>query len=243
MHDMLRYAWGSMRQNFVLPAQGCGYDVDVFVAMHHNARQRMQDEYVARLQAIHNSTELWVSSPDQVDAQFATVVSFLTFLAPRAATYDLVVMTRDDFVYDPGSWAVLSTKYARDALNLVSTDCAGHYWDGLHVFAGADIPTYMTGIAQNPNYPAWAHALDQAPVMSSRAIHLWFTGMYGQPDECKPAMGNLDRGDGNGIVERLGNDIFDAAREQGRCCAEPWKEMNFLLDLTRTPGLRSCPVL
>ena len=239
---MLRHGWWSVRDNFVRPARGCGYDVDVFIAMHRNARNRMPDEYVARLQAIDNSTELWVSAPDLEDQQFTTVVSFLDFLAPRASTYALVIMTRDDFVYDDGSWDILASHYDRSTLNLVSDDCAHHKWDGLHVFPGADVTIFRQAIAENVDYPHWAHSIDYQTALSVRPLNTWFQGNYGQPDECKPAMGYLDRGEGNGIVERLGNGIFDDARRQGACCAEPWKEFNDL----RNPNmatLRSCPVL
>merc|ERR1712100_315571 len=123
----------------------------------------------------------------------------------------------------------------------MSNDCSDHKWDGLHVFPGQDIPVFRQAIAQNINYPRWAHALAYRTVLSSRPLNLWFQGMYGQPDECKPPMGYLDRGDGNGIVERLGHGIFDDARSQGRCCAEPWKEFGQISDPSRNPNHRDCP--
>ena len=68
---------------------------------------------------------------DTPDSQFDVPRAFLQQQFDASA-YQLVVMTRDDFVYRQGSWDALSSRYDPRKLNIVSTDCSGHVWDGLH---------------------------------------------------------------------------------------------------------------
>jgi hypothetical protein len=227
-HDFLRVAWASMRDQLILPARRtCGMRVDVYVVMHAHSRARMSDDYWARLHAIDHSTTVWVAPAEVADTAFDVLQAFLTHLAPRAArTYDLVLRTRDDFVYDDGSWGVVAQCYRPTKLNQVSTDCNRNRWDGLHIFPGALVHMYADAFK--------ASHVNGHHVSTEQPLHLWFAGMYGQPDRCRPAMGYLDRGGPNSHTMRE-----DTSNQTNRdpCCAAPHMEARAM------DKVRSCPIL
>lgn len=241
-HDFLR-AWPSMRDSLVLPARGCGYDVDVYVAMHHNARQRMTDEYIYRLNAIDSHVTLWTSSPEVADTQFGTAEAFLRHLMSHldGSSYSLVIMTRDDFLYDLGSWTAVANLYRWDRVNFVSTDCNQNSWDGLHLFPGCEAGAFadaLSGVS--------AHRLHTP---TGQASFTWFHGRYGQPDMCRPAMGELDRGSDQLITTRYTDEQLANCQQFGMlaghsqqstcdgCCDPPYQELRALADTRRCPVL------
>jgi len=235
-HDFLSRAWPSMLANLVRPARECGFAVDVYVAMHHNSLARLSSEYLSRLHSIDSNVTVWISSPETVDQQFDLAKAFLEQF--DGVAYDLVILSRDDFVYRWGSWKALSNGYDSSKLNIVSTDCSNHLWDGLHVFPGSATPIFAHAFGG-----WWAHDILDKSDYNWDQLNLWFSELYGQPDACEPAMGYLDRGVGASINEHYSTfEIQNAyAREvhddEYHCCSMAHKELNEM------PRLRQCPVL
>jgi len=219
-----------MLEQLVQPARACGFVVDVFVAMHGNARDRLDESYMTRLYAIDANASIRVYR-DVRDTQFDTAAAFLRDLLPFANSYALVIFTRDDFVYRPGSWNALSNRYRYNMLNLVSTDCSSSPWDGLHVFPGFAISIFARAFSGQIGH----HIVEQSEYTVDQ-VHFWFHGMYGQPDECEPAMGYLDRDDLS-IEERVGMDSLRDQAEDTGCCETPGREM------AEMEVIRSCPIL
>ena len=234
-HDLLRSGWPSMLENLVMPARLCGFDVHIHVIMHPNSRARLDDEYMQRLRAIDSGASIWTVPADTPDSQFDVPRAFLQQQFDASA-YQLVVMTRDDFVYRQGSWDALSSRYDPRKLNIVSTDCSGHVWDGLHVFPASQAAVFARAWSGR-----WAHDLvSRIDLEETGVLHVWFTGMYGQPDECEPAMGYLDRGAhsiGNRFPVLFEQNQYSAAWDGGHCCASAHQELESMR------GLHSCPIL
>ena len=236
-HDLLRSAWPSMLENLVMPARLCGFDVRIHIVMHPNSRARMDDTYIHRLRAIDSSASIWTVPADTPDSQFDVPRAFL-LQQFDASAYQLVVMTRDDMVYRPGSWDALSSRYDPGKLNIVSTDCSNHVWDGFHVFPASEAAVFARAFTGK-----WAHGLVSSIALEETGqLNVWFTGMYAQPDECEPAMGYLDRGD-QSIHDRFptlseqNQYSEEEAGENNHCCAVAHQELDSLR------GLRSCPIL
>lgn len=238
-HDFLARAWPSMRDHLVQPAKECGFTVDLYITLHPNSLPRLSSEYLSRLRSISSNVTIWTVRPDTHDEQFDLAKAFLEAFMEHfhGETYDLVIMTRDDFVYRPGSWKALSNGYDSTMLNLVSTDCAHHFWDGLHVFPGSATPIFARAFRG-----WWAHDILDTSDYRPDQLNLWFSNMYAQPDECEPAMGYLDRGFGASIHELYSSlaDQNEHARDKydGQfCCARAHEELDEM------PVIRRCPVL
>lgn len=198
-HSFLRAAWQSMRSNLILPARrGCnGSAVDIFVASHASLLSRLPQGYLQQL--LHEVTLNLLAFEGIPDKQFALAAEVLQYFAVRSHVYSLVVVTRDDFVYDSGAWQVISTMYDPRAFNLVSNDCADNPWDGLHVLP-ASATMIVSSALRGCDWKDTGHGL--ARILTSRGVRwrvkYWFDGMYGAPDLCRPAMGYVDRGPENG---------------------------------------------
>jgi len=230
-HSFLR-AWPSMRDRLLDAARrGCnGSTVDIFVTAHASARERLPPGYLRRLLGITANVLFFGSIPDR---QFAVAAAFLEHFAPRAYMYSIVIMTRDDFVYDADAWATISARYDPHAINLVSNDCANASWDGLHVFAPAAVTTLAHTLrGKGPAAAYSAHGITRG--LAARGvrwrIHYWYTGMYGAPDFCRPAMGYVDRGSNVNTFEHR---VFLEKCEAGR---RKVREQNGV----RTAAMRPC---
>ena len=242
-HDFLRDAWPSMNAALVQPAQECGFDVTVYVAMHANARNRISDTYMDQLHAIAPDVEVWVAPEDVPDSQFDTASAFMFDHLPIFSTYSsqsIIIMTRDDVIYRRGSWEALSSRYDRTKLNIVSTDCLGHLWDGMHVFPALAAPIFANGFGGR-----WAHNFIETSSYTADQVHYWFSGLYGQPDVCEPAMGYVDRGNESLNIrfptleaqDQYGLETAGTGEGGVRCCARAHQELDNM------PQLRQCPLL
>ena len=107
---------------------------------------------------------------------------FLTWLHEHDDPFDLILMTRDDFVFDAGSWTVVAEKYRRGAFNIPSTNLANMVWDGLHIFPGCDTPAYAQRFEQIARREWTAHGILDAerygphPLFNESMVNFWFNG-------------------------------------------------------------------
>ena len=124
-HDFLQQAWPSMKRELIEPAkQHCGYSIHLYVVTHNESVANFPPDFIDRVHAEvkpHNGQVFMASGRND---QWDVAGSFLRERRSVLSRYELVIMTRDDFVYAPGSWHALSTRYLPDHLNLVSSDCA-----------------------------------------------------------------------------------------------------------------------
>ena len=136
-------------------------------------------------------------------------------------SFDLVLVTRDDFVYSDDAWAVIATKFdpRPQRINLVSMGCMKFSWDGLHLFYGVQAPLYADAFARDGK---WAHLL-QIPDFEKS---FFFDSYYSQPDRCHPPLGFLDRSDQHDGQWWLPPDP---------CCA------NHTLEIHNLKPFRRCP--
>jgi hypothetical protein len=112
---------------------------------------------------------------------------FLTWLHDHEKPFDLILMTRDDFVFDKGSWTVVAERYRRNAFNIPSTNLANMSWDGMHIFPGCDALAFAQRFEQIA-YREWTGHLildskryGPHPLFNESFVNFWFNGSCTHP--------------------------------------------------------------
>ena len=230
LHDATQRAMPSLSRLAAKAREDCGYYTETIAV---STVKNFPDQYLETIVDSHVSAVVMFDSQHgtekQTASQFGLASYALKTLADVLRPFNMILLTRDDFVYSDWAWNVLSTRFdpRPETLNLVNTDCSRHAWDGLHIFRGDDVDRYASEFQPMGK---WAHHLD----IHGYSTNYFFFGKYSQPDRCHPAMGFIDRTSDPSDTSD-GHHNWTLPNE---CCANFTQE---ILDMT--PVFRQCPVL
>lgn len=224
-HSLLR-AWPSMEKNIISRMQDCGYSVDTFLATYSN----VPITYSAQAKQATKAATMLIYDPNVVQHQFQLATRALQDIVAYSVSnkrqYDLLISTRDDYVYNANFWPVLSARFDHKAINVINNDCANNAWDGFHIFPWSDAPFAIELF--NMSTGGRGHSIPQIAKARGRDVVFWLAGMYGQPDRCAPALGEVDR------------DGQKAYTEHGHCCTHAATDIQKAIE---QGGDRQCPLL
>ena len=232
-HNTMRRALPSIIALTEHAASKCGYTSDIFIITYSDipssvrgeARRGLPSGVLDVLRDVAAIILLIQSS--EAFGQFSLLLAGLRELNHLLLNYDLILVTRDDFVYAPLTWDILATRYNRSAFNIAYGDCTHHDWDGLHVLPPAALADFTSALKTTTlvDHKQHAHFL-RVPGWQR---HLWFEESFGQPDRCTTPLGFIDRG--------LGNPAGPSSPRLNRCCENATEAVRKL------GPVRSCPQL
>ena len=225
LHDFTQRALPSMKHLMSRAQKECDLRTDIIVA---TTQKSYPKNYLKSL--TKNVSLVLVFEKEMT--QFHLASEALEALASLLRWYDLVLMTRDDFVYADFAWDIIAAKYdpAPNVTNFVNADCYNNTWDGLHIFRGDEADLY--GIAFASLHRKSAHLFH----IPQHHQNFLVDGMHGQPDRCHPALGFVDR-------TSNASDTLDAHhpfRTPSSCCTDHIKQV---LDMKPVLDRQKCPRL
>lgn len=252
--------WPSLRALTDAARRECGFETDVYIGSYDEGVRSLPNGYRERIEQLATAV-LWLNMSRKATrwsmtqggtgrinayAQFILAAELLHMFAEvasaRAARYDLVLMTRDDFFYDANdTWTALASRYDPERLNIAWSDKPpqahfGHNWDGLHVFPHEDAAAFAYFFLHHTQHVS---AIEVLPCRSKRKSQ-WFIHPYGQPDKCNTPLGNLTRGEAADRVRDADeNRSGTGPHRQSKMCHFPAIEMAMI----RRSLKRRCPRL
>ena len=246
-HDALRAAFPSIMSHIIAPAERCGFRVRVLIGTYNATSAQAAAELDRRVKRMKPAHVFWYN-PNLVLTQFGLAQSLLVDFFAREQrdmqSNDIVLLTRDDFVYSAHTWSAIASRYDPMQFNVAwIVGCQSgmpFYWDGLHVFPFVQTPVFATAfradVGVGPRTACIrgkraarcenAHMLRHA-ALSLNSTLIWIDGIYGNPNphvptHCKQPLGYLDRGPGNASTSAVGSPAAAHAAADSTCCTTDW---------------------